>query len=107
MTFTESSTVENLFRDLLAGGPGASTAVGPGFARKNGKITGLGWHHLPPANVPRLPHENLVEPWVREALIHLNPEIAAVPDRADEVIYKLRAIVLSVRTDGLIRPTRR
>ena len=45
----------------------------------------------------------LVEPWLREALIRLNPEIAAQPDRADEVLYKLRAIVLSVRSDGLIR----
>ena len=103
MTFTESTTVENLFRDLLAGGPGSYTSVGPGFARKNGRVIGLGWHHLPPTNVPRLPHEVLVESWVREALIHLNPEIAAVPDRADEVIYKLRAIVLSVRSDGLIK----
>jgi len=103
MSFTESSTVENLFRDLFAGGPGSYTAVGPCFARKNGKITGLGWHHLPPTNVPRLPHEVLVEPWVREALIHLNPEIAADPDRADEVLYKLRAIVLAVPSDGLIK----
>ena len=45
----------------------------------------------------------LVELWLREALIRLNPEIAAQPDRADEVLYKLRAIVLSVRSDGLIR----
>jgi type I restriction enzyme, S subunit len=30
---------------------------------------------------------------VREALIRLNPTIAAQPDRADEVLYKLRAIV--------------
>ena len=35
--------------------------------------------------------------------MRLNPEIAAQPDRADEVLYKLRAIVLSVRSDGLIR----
>ena len=33
----------------------------------------------------------MVESWVREALIRLNPEIAAQPDRADEVIYNLRA----------------
>ena len=45
----------------------------------------------------------MVESWVREALIRLNPEIAAQPDRADEVLYKLRAIALSVRSDGLIR----
>jgi type I restriction enzyme R subunit len=53
--------------------------------------------------VPRQIQEVLVEPWLREALIRLNPEIAAQPDRADEVLYKLRAIVLSVRSDGLIR----
>lgn len=29
----------------------------------------------------------MVEPWLREALIKLNPEIATHPDRADEVIY--------------------
>ena len=101
--FTEYSTVELLFRDLLAGGPGTATSVGPGFARKGGKLAGLGWHHLPAEHVPRGINEVLVEPWVRDALVRLNPEIAAVPDRADEVIYKLRAILLSVRSDGLIR----
>jgi type I restriction enzyme R subunit len=45
----------------------------------------------------------LVEPWVRDALIRLNPEIAADPELADQVLYKLRAIILSVRSDGLIR----
>ena len=47
--------------------------------------------------------EVMVEPWVREALIRLNPEIAAQPDRADEVIYNLRACILSVQADGLVR----
>ena len=40
---------------------------------------------------------------MREALIRLNPAIAAHPERADEVIYKLRAIVLAVRSEGLVR----
>ena len=44
-----------------------------------------------------------IETYLREALIRLNPEIASQPERADEVLYKLRAIVLSVRSDGLIR----
>jgi hypothetical protein len=64
---------------------------------------GLGWRRVASADFPRQPQEVLVESWVREALIRLNPEIAAQPDRADEVLYKLRAIVLSVRSDGLIR----
>jgi type I restriction enzyme R subunit len=103
VTFTESSTVENFLRDLLAGGQWVNTSIGPGLARRNGKLFGLGWHHLPAEHIPRQSHEVLVEPWIREALIHLNPEIAADPDQADEVLYKLRAIVLSVRGDGLIK----
>jgi type I restriction enzyme R subunit len=102
-TFTEASTVENLVRDLLCGGATHLTAAGPGLARRHGQVAGLGWHYLAPASVPRRPHEVLVEDWVREALIRLNPEIAEVPDRADEVLYKLRAIVLAVRSDGLIK----
>lgn len=39
---------------------------------------------------------------MHEALGRLNPEIAAQPDRADEIIYNLRAC-FSVRADGLVR----
>lgn len=103
MTFNEANTIENLVRDLLCGGDTKHTAAGPGLARKGGSLAGLGWHYLAPGNIPRQPHEVFVEPWVTEALARLNPEIAAVPDRADEVLYRLRAIVLAVRSDGLIK----
>ncbi|CAA7627612.1 type I restriction endonuclease subunit R [Magnetospirillum sp. SS-4] len=103
MTFTEANSVENLIRDLLCGKVLPHTAAEPGLARSGGRIAGLGWHYLAPAHVPRQPQEVMVEAWVRDALIRLNPEIAAIPDRADEVLYKLRAIVLSVRSDGLIK----
>ena len=103
MSFTEASTVENLVRDLLCGGVTHHTAVGAGLARRSGKRVALGWHYLAQTNIPRQPHEVLVEDWIREALIRLNPEIAAVPDRADEVLYRLRAIVLAVRSDGLLK----
>lgn len=103
MSFTEGSTVENLIRDLLCGGITHRTAVGAGLARKGGNLSGLGWHYLAPSNIPRQPHEVLVEDWIRDALVRLNPEIAAVPDRADEVLYKVRAIVLAVRSDGLLK----
>jgi len=33
----------------------------------------------------------------------LNPEIAADPDRAEDVLHRLRAVVLGVRTDGLVK----
>jgi type I restriction enzyme R subunit len=103
MTFNESNSVERLIRDLLCGGVIHHTACGHGLARRHGRVSGLGWHYLAPAHLPRLPHEVFVEDWMREALIRLNPEIAEVPDRADEVIYRLRAIVLAVRSEGLIK----
>ena len=62
-----------------------------------------GWVYLPHTQVPRKWTDVLVESWLRDALIRLNPDIAAQPDRADEVIYTLRAILLSVQADGLVR----
>jgi len=61
------------------------------------------WTYAPHTDIPRQPGDVMVEPWVREALIRLNPDIAAQPDRADEVIYNLRACILSVQADGLVR----
>jgi type I restriction enzyme, R subunit len=101
--FNEANTVEELLRAILCGPVIHHTDVGPGLARRSGKISGLGWHFLSAAHVPRQSHDTFVEFWLRDALVRLNPEIAAEPDRADEVLYKLRAIVLSVRSDGLIK----
>jgi type I restriction enzyme, R subunit len=102
-SFNESNTVEAFVRDRLCGGVMHHTAVGPGLARHAAQLSGLGWHFLSPQNLPRQLHEVLVEGHVREALIRLNPDIAAEPDRADDVLYKLRAILMGVRTDGLVK----
>ena len=77
MTFNEANTVEAFIRDRLCGGVTHHTAVGPGLARRQGRVSGLGWHFLAPQNLRRQSHEVLVEEQVREALIRLNPEIAA------------------------------
>lgn len=45
----------------------------------------------------------LVEQHLRDALIRLNPEIAAKPERADEMLFRLRAVILAVYSDGLVR----
>ena len=89
MKFTESNSVEQMI--LAAVSKGTASAVD------------LCWDYSPGPDLPRQCHEVMVEPWVREALIRLNPEIAAQPDRADEVIYNLRACILSVQADGLVR----
>lgn len=106
MSFNESNTVESYLCDLLAGPikalPPNQVGQPPTLSYAPSK-QGTGWIYAPASAIPRLAHEVWVETWLREALIRLNPEIAAQPDRAEEVLYKLRAIVLSVRSDGLIR----
>ena len=103
MPFTESNTVEALVRDVLCGGVTHHTAAGPGLARRGGAVAGLGWHCLAARDLRRQAHDVLVEDHVREALVRLNPEIAARPERADDVLYRLRAVLTGVRDDGLVK----
>jgi type I site-specific restriction-modification system R (restriction) subunit len=103
MTLNEANAVEAFLRDLLCGGVTHHTSAGPGFARRNNQVSGLGWHYLEHTSIPRFPHQVFVESFVREALIRLNPEIAAKPERTEEVLYHLNTIVRSVRSDGLIK----
>ena len=76
MTFNEQNTVEDYIKDLL---------------------TKMGWGFIPQSKLPRNDQDVLVEEHLREALIKLNPEIKEKPDRAEEILYKLRAIIISVK----------
>lgn len=79
--FNEDNTVEQLFIDSL---------------KKNG------WKYIPADQLPRDLTDVMVEPMVKDALIRLNPEIAEEPSRADEVIYKLRAMLQPFPHDNLV-----
>lgn len=81
--FNEENTVEQLVLDTIC--------------------KGMGWHFVPADDLPRQYSDVLVETMVRDALIRLNPSIMAQPDRADEVLYRLRTIPLSVQGEGLVR----
>ena len=102
MTFNEANTVESFIRDRLAGAAEPAT-VSPGLAAEGGSVSGAGWHFVGSAELRRQPQEALVEPYLRDALIRLNPDIAANPSRVDDVLYRLRAIVMGVRSDGLVK----
>ena len=97
MTFNEANTVEAFLRDILSGTP---TAKDHARALLHGY--GLGWTFLSVDEVPRKVGDAFVESFIQAALVKLNPEIAAEPERADEVLHKLRTIVLGVRGGGLI-----
>jgi type I restriction enzyme, R subunit len=85
--FTEENAVENFLRDRLAGG-------------ERGRIR---WKHAMGKDLDRGLGDVLVEEEVRAALIDLNPDIAAQPERVDEVLYKLQAIIVSAGSGGLVQ----
>lgn len=80
--FTESNTVEALVRDLLKA---------------------IGWTFVQRDTLPRQQQDVLVESHLREALVRLNPTIAERAERADEVLYRLRAAIMTVRDTGLVK----
>lgn len=61
-----------------------------------------GWKYIPAESLPRQHSDVLVEPMVRDALIRLNPCIAEEPTRADDVIQKLRTLILTVQPNNLV-----
>lgn len=75
--FNEANTVRDFVRDLVA-------SVDVRF--------------VPGNELPRGSDEVMLEGAVKAALMDLNPEIRADPSKADEVIYTLRAILISART---------
>lgn len=61
------------------------------------------WKYVQPDLLPRDISEVFLELELKEALCKLNPAISANPDKADEVIHKLRAILITVQNVGLVR----
>ena len=99
MGFTELNSVEHYIINQLTG-----------VNLNNGHVTetpiqpyGAEWQFQSPEQLGRGVNEVLVESQVKGALLRLNPEIQAKPELADEVIYKLRAILISVNQIGLVK----
>lgn len=61
------------------------------------------WQYRSAAQIQRGVNEVLVESELKAALMRLNPLIAQNPALAEEVIYKLRAVFLTVNQVGLVK----
>lgn len=61
------------------------------------------WRYVQPELLHRELTDVLAEKELKQALCRLNPDIATQPERADEVIHKLRAMLITVNTVGLVR----
>ena len=64
---------------------------------------GAQWVFKSTEELQRSVNEVLVESELKEELIRLNPDIAAKPGLADEVVYKLRAVLIAVNQVGLVK----
>jgi type I restriction enzyme R subunit len=98
MGFTELNSVEHYIIHQISGinlnTNTASATVGSYSVQ---------WQYQSPEQLGRGVNEVLVESVLVSALIRLNPEIEANPNLADEVIHKLRAILISVNQVGLVK----
>lgn len=104
MTFNEQNTTEYFVLNELTGVSldqlkdenyrAPETIFQPGSGK---------WFYVPAIQLKRSDTDILVESLLKEALVRLNPDIALNPSKADEVIYKLRAILLSVGNSGLVK----
>ena len=99
MPFNEINSVENFVIKTMTGVNLNET----GTAHESATPYGAQWIYTPASELSREITEVLIETELKQALIDLNPEIKAQPERADEVIYKLRSILLSVNSTGLVR----
>jgi type I restriction enzyme R subunit len=81
VTFTEANAVEEFVLD---------------------RMVQLGWAYEHGPSLPRSTADAFLEPVLRDALIRLNADIAAQPERADEVIYRLRGLMVGVTGASLV-----
>lgn len=98
MAFNELNSVEHYIINKLSG-----VNLNTPYASEPDPAYGKFWKFKSPEVLGRSVNEVLLENEVKDALVRLNPDIKARPELADEVIYKLRAILISVNQTGLVR----
>lgn len=98
MGFTELNSVEHYIIHQMTG-----VNLNANQISEPQQTFGVQWKFQSPEQLGRGVNEVLVESELIKALIRLNPEIEANPNLADEVIHKLRAILISVNQVGLVK----
>ncbi|MGO1597089.1 MAG: type I restriction endonuclease subunit R [Sphingobacterium sp.] len=98
MAFNELNSVEHYIIHQLSG----VNLNSPDLAEPKVRYGAI-WQYLSSDELNRSVNEVLLEQQLKDALIRLNPEIALNNALADEVIYKLRAILISVNQTGLVK----
>ena len=108
MNFNELNTIENALRDHLAGETisNAADRITGGHVDYVAGTKNLHYQYLHGEHLDAYGkhHQDVfVESWLKDALCRLNPPLAENPNLADEVIHRLRGLLLEAGYSGLIR----
>ncbi len=108
MSFKEQNTIENALRDHLCGSQkdegGRMNEVQEPTVPYGSSL--LRYQYVHGENLllyGKQPQDVFVDTWLKDALCRLNKPLAANPDLADEVIHRLRGMLLEAGYSGLIR----
>jgi len=103
MAFNEQNTVEHFIVHKLTGIN--LNAIHNGMVKEDAVpyIDETQWRYIQPDLLPRDISDVLWEKELKDSLCRINPSIASNPEWADEVIHKLRAIIITVGNVGLVR----
>lgn len=99
MSFNELNSVEHFIIRQLTG---VNLNAG-GVLEPVSQYGSSMWKYIPAEKLNREITEVLIESELKAALVKINPDITAQPERAEEVIHKLRAIIITVGNVGLVR----
>lgn len=103
MTFNEQNSVENFIIHQLTGVNLNNFQAGAVDEDPVTYVDEAHWRYVQPDLLDRELTDVLWEKELIESLCRLNPSIKSNPDRAEEVIHKLRAILITVNNVGLVR----
>ncbi len=120
MTFNEMNTIENALRDHLCGmvkEGDLKSKTSDDQVREDCKPYGTTINPQPPSSFfppwkfvhgedlilhGKQPQDVFVDTWLKDALCLLNKPLAANPDLADEVIHRMRGVLLDASYSGLV-----
>jgi len=108
MSFNEMNTIENALRDHLVGRK-VTASTGMVAEESSEYVAGskdLKWKYVHGENLVlygKQPQDVFVDTWLKESLCRLNKPLKDNPDLADEVIHRMRGVLLEAGYSGLIR----
>lgn len=103
MSFNELNTVEHFFVHRLTGVNLNEVNAGNAIEEPIPAYDSVKWRFVPSDQLGRDITEVLLEKELKKSLCRLNPDINRNPEHAEEVVRKLRAILITVANVGLVR----